>query len=178
MLLPLALDGFREWLRQKGHALRNDKVVVVTLPEPMLVSAMERGGIAFGAAVVPVDWTDGLWPDVVIMVTAMFVFSAAMVRTGAVEMIGVRRDVVPSPSLATTGRELCDLFFSGRAEVVPNTCPIDPLATNASCRSQYCSSPPHFRCSSMRLGGQWTLIGTRSNIIVSDFTPPPNGSGN
>jgi len=65
VLIPLALDGFREWLRQKGHALRNDNVVFVTLPQLMLVSALERGGIAFGAAVVPVDRTDGLWPDLV-----------------------------------------------------------------------------------------------------------------
>jgi hypothetical protein len=63
VLLPLSLDGFREWMRPKGHALRNDNVVVVTLPQPMLVSALERGGIAFGAAVVPVDRRDGLWPD-------------------------------------------------------------------------------------------------------------------
>jgi hypothetical protein len=40
VLLPLALDGFRGWLRQKGYALRNDNVVVVTLPQPMLVSAL------------------------------------------------------------------------------------------------------------------------------------------
>lgn len=65
VLLPLALDGFRDWLRKKGHALRNNNVVVVSLPQPMLVSALEHGGIAFGAAVVPVDRADGLWPDLV-----------------------------------------------------------------------------------------------------------------
>lgn len=65
VLLPLALDGFRDWLRQKGRALRNDNIVIFTLPQSMLVSALECGGIAFGAAVVPVDRTDGLWPDVV-----------------------------------------------------------------------------------------------------------------
>ena len=65
VLLPLALEGFRNWLRQKGRFLRNDNIVVVTLPQPMLVAALEGGGIAFGAAVVPIDRKDGLWPDVV-----------------------------------------------------------------------------------------------------------------
>lgn len=36
VLLPLALDGFRDWLRQKGRALRNDNIVIFTLPQSML----------------------------------------------------------------------------------------------------------------------------------------------
>jgi hypothetical protein len=68
VLLPLALDGFRHWLELNGKqaALRNDNIVVVTLPQRLVVSALEHGGVAFGAAIVPVDRAGGLWPDVVI----------------------------------------------------------------------------------------------------------------
>ena len=118
----------------------------------------------------------------VMMVTAMFVFSAAMVRTGAAEMIGGR-------------------LFRACAH-----------NSNSSCKIAVPSlSPPPFRCSSMRrrfaprfhagrsggvqraqpppsryllcaaygaaLGGQWTLIGTRSNIIVSDLLRQRTGQG-
>jgi accessory colonization factor AcfC len=67
VLLPLALDGFRHWLELNGKqaTLRNDNIVVVTLPQGLVVSALEHGGIAFGAAIVPVDRATGLWPDVV-----------------------------------------------------------------------------------------------------------------
>jgi Bacterial extracellular solute-binding protein len=65
VLLPLALDGLRNWLRQKGRALPNDNIVILTLPQSMLISALQSGGIAFGATIIPVDRTDGLWPDVV-----------------------------------------------------------------------------------------------------------------
>lgn len=67
VLLPLALDGFRHWLGLNGKqgVLRNDNIVLVTLPQRLVVAALEHGGIAFGAAIVPVNQAGGLWPDVV-----------------------------------------------------------------------------------------------------------------
>jgi di/tricarboxylate transporter len=108
----------------------------------------------------------------VIMVTAMFVFSAALVRTGAAEMIGgrlfrasARNELlfqIAVFALATT----CSMFVNETTIVLV----FMPVILGV-CKERNLSPSRYLLCAAYgaALGGQWTLIGTRSNIIVSEF---------
>jgi di/tricarboxylate transporter len=108
----------------------------------------------------------------VIMVTAMFVFSAALVRTGAAEMIGgrlfrasARNELlfqIAVFALATT----CSMFINETTIVLV----FMPVILGV-CKERNLSPSRYLLCAAYgaALGGQWTLIGTRSNIIVSEF---------
>jgi hypothetical protein len=79
----------------------------------------------------PQEAFSGFGNVAVVMVTAMFVFGAAMVRTGTDEMIGGRlfracahdellfQVAVLSVACRPGFRWLCDLFLSGWAEILP-----------------------------------------------------------
>ncbi len=108
----------------------------------------------------------------VIMVTAMFVFSAALVRTGAAEMIGGRL-------FRASARN--ELLFQIAVFVLATTCSMFVNETTivlvfmpvilGVCKERNLSPSRYLLCAAYgaALGGQWTLIGTRSNIIVSEF---------
>ncbi|MBV8100677.1 MAG: SLC13 family permease [Verrucomicrobia bacterium] len=108
----------------------------------------------------------------VIMVTAMFVFSAALVRTGAAEMIGGRLFRAASSNellfqaavfaLATA----CSMFVNETTIVLV----FMPVVLGV-CKERNLSPSRYLLCAAYgaALGGQWTLIGTRSNIIISEF---------
>jgi len=108
----------------------------------------------------------------VIMVTAMFVFSAALVRTGAAEMIGgrlfrasARNEIlfqIAVFALSTT----CSMFINETTIVLV----FMPVILGV-CKERNLSPSRYLLCAAYgaALGGQWTLIGTRSNIIVSEF---------
>jgi di/tricarboxylate transporter len=108
----------------------------------------------------------------VIMVTAMFVFSAALVRTGAAEMIGGRlfRAAAKNEflfqmavfSLATA----CSMFINETTIVLV----FMPVVLGV-CKERNLSPSRYLMCAAYgaALGGQWTLIGTRSNVIISEF---------
>jgi di/tricarboxylate transporter len=108
----------------------------------------------------------------VIMVAAMFVFSAALVRTGAAEMIGGRLFRASARNellfqiavfgLATT----CSMFINETTIVLV----FMPVILGV-CKERNLSPSRYLLCAAYgaALGGQWTLIGTRSNIIVSEF---------
>jgi di/tricarboxylate transporter len=108
----------------------------------------------------------------VIMVTAMFVFSAALVRTGAAEMIGGRlfRAAANNEfffqiavfSLATA----CSMFINETTIVLV----FMPVVLGV-CKERNLSPSRYLMCAAYgaALGGQWTLIGTRSNVIISEF---------
>src|SRR5215467_2694846 len=55
VLLPLVLQAFPQWCRA-NHACDADasRILVVTLPQPMIVRMLKEGGIALGNAVLPV----------------------------------------------------------------------------------------------------------------------------
>jgi len=108
----------------------------------------------------------------VIMVTAMFVFSAALVRTGAAEMIGGRLFRAASSNellfqAAVFGLATACSMFVNETTIVLVLMPV----VLGVCKERNLSPSRYLLCAAYgaALGGQWTLIGTRSNIIVSEF---------
>jgi di/tricarboxylate transporter len=108
----------------------------------------------------------------VIMVTAMFIFSAALVRTGAAEMIGGRlfrasaRSELLFQIAVFTLATACSMFVNETTIVLV----FMPVVLGV-CKERNLSPSRYllFAAYGAALGGQWTLIGTRSNIIVSEF---------
>ncbi|HEX5398535.1 MAG TPA: SLC13 family permease [Verrucomicrobiae bacterium] len=108
----------------------------------------------------------------VIMVTAMFVLGAAMVRTGAAERIGGRlfracARSEPLLQIAILGLSTLFSMFMNDTTVVLVFMPL----IMAVCKERNLSPSRYLLCAAYGslLGGQWTLVGTRSNIIISDF---------
>lgn len=108
----------------------------------------------------------------VIMVTAMFVFSAALVRTGVAEMIGGRlfRAAASNELLfqlaVFTVATACSMFINETTIVLV----FMPVVLGV-CKERNLSPSRYLLCAAYgaALGGQWTLIGTRSNVIISEF---------
>ena len=135
---------------------------------------------------IPWPHSDGKWAGIltpqeafagfgsvaVIMVTAMFVFSAALVRTGAAEMIGGRlfraaaRNELLFQAAVFTLATTCSMFINETTIVLV----FMPVILGV-CKERNLSPLRYLLCAAYgaALGGQWTLIGTRSNVIVSEF---------
>jgi di/tricarboxylate transporter len=126
----------------------------------------------WSAILSPQEAFSGFGSVAVIMVTAMFVFSAAMVRTGAAEMIGGRlfRACAHDELLFQVA---VLLVASGSSMFINETTIVlvfMPVILGV-CKERNLSPSRYLLCAAYgaALGGQWTLIGTRSNIIVSEF---------
>ena len=67
VVVPAALENFRDWCRTRPEyaSLNLENIVLVTLPQPMIVSAILSGGLGLGGAVVPVVPGRGIYPDIV-----------------------------------------------------------------------------------------------------------------
>lgn len=66
VLLPLVLHDFPEWCRTNGACTADaSRILVVTLPQPMIVRMLKDGGIALGNAVLPVGPDRAIFPDLV-----------------------------------------------------------------------------------------------------------------
>jgi di/tricarboxylate transporter len=108
----------------------------------------------------------------VIMVTAMFVFSAALVRTGVAEIIGGRlfRAAASNELLFQIAvfavATVCSMFINETTIVLV----FMPVVLGV-CKERNLSPSRYLLCAAYgaALGGQWTLIGTRSNVIISEF---------
>ncbi|MFH1679919.1 MAG: SLC13 family permease [Candidatus Eisenbacteria bacterium] len=122
----------------------------------------------------------GFGSPAVLMVASMFLLSAAMVRTGGAQLIGgwilsagARSELL----LQVTVLSVVTLFS---AFVNDTTTVIIwmPLVL-AVCRERG-YSPTRLLillAFASLLGGQWTLIGTRSNILISDYLRTRTGEG-
>src|SRR5580700_4350592 len=126
----------------------------------------------WGGILTPQEAFAGFGSVAVIMVTAMFVFSAALVRTGAAEMIGgrlfrasARNELLFQIAVfaLSTG---CSMFINETTIVLV----FMPVILGV-CKERNLSPSRYLLCAAYgaALGGQWTLIGTRSNIIASEF---------
>ena len=126
----------------------------------------------WSAILSPQEAFSGFGSVAVIMVTAMFVFSAAMVRTGAAEMIGGRLFRVCAHNELLL--QIAVLFVAAAFSMFINETTIVlifmPVVLGV-CKERNLSPSRYLLCAAYgaALGGQWTLIGTRSNIIVSDL---------
>jgi len=122
----------------------------------------------------------GFGSPVVVMVVAMFVLSSAMERTGAATLIGGRlleRSSTSETRLLMAVIVAVTLFSA----VVSDTTSVlvwMPLLLVWVRRRRYAPSrmlmPLAFAA---LLGGQWTLIGTRTNIVLSDYLRTQTGDG-
>jgi di/tricarboxylate transporter len=114
----------------------------------------------------------GFGSSAVIMVTAMFIFGGALVKTGAVEMIGARffkkfagREWTLQTAILAMSA-LVSMFVNDTTVVLIFL----PLVLSI-CRERKLSPSRYLMPAAYGsiLGGQWTLIGTRSNILISDY---------
>lgn len=172
VLLLLALVSFyMQWLRTDVTAL----LVMLALLVPWRNTDQGLQGILDPAAAF-----HGFGSPALIMVASMFVLSAAMVRTGAAQLIGSRmlaRGGSSELRLQLTVLLLITLFSA----VINDTTTVlvwMPLVM-AVCRERgYAPSRVLILLAyASLLGGQWTLIGTRSNVILSDYLYTQTGEG-
>ena len=120
----------------------------------------------------PAEAFSGFGSVAVIMVTAMFVFGAAMVRTGVAEMIGgrlfracARHELLLQVTVLSVAT-VSSMFLHETTTVLV----FMPIILSV-CKEYDLSPSRYLLCAAYgaALGGQWTLLGTRSNIIVSEF---------
>jgi di/tricarboxylate transporter len=146
------------------------------------------------ALIVPWPHADGHWRGIltyqegfsgfgsvaVIMVTAMFVLGAAMVRTGAAEGLGGRlfRACAGNEALLQVAILVLATLFSMFVNDTTVVLVFMPLIL-AVCKERNLSPSRYLLCAAYGslLGGQWTLVGTRSNIIISDYLRQRSGAG-
>jgi di/tricarboxylate transporter len=128
----------------------------------------------------PAEGFSGFGSVAVVMVAAMFVFGAALARTGATELWGLRvlrvcaRTELGLQAGVLASTTLVSMFVNDTTVVILFL----PLIMTL-CRERGWS-PSRFlmiAAYGSLLGGQWTLIGTRSNIIISDILRQQTGAG-
>jgi di/tricarboxylate transporter len=144
--------------------------------------------------IIPFPHLDGKWKSILtyqegfsgfgsaaaIMVTSMFIFGGAIVKTGAAEFLGVKifrkyADNEWKLQLSILALTTLASMFINDTTVVLIFMPI----IISICKERNLSPTKYliFAAYGSLLGGQWTLIGTRSNIIISDFLRQKTGSG-
>ena len=114
----------------------------------------------------------GFGSAAVIMIASMFVIGAAIVQTGAAEALGLRllRRVAEREWLL----QMTVLAIAAACSMIINDTTVVvillPLVLSL-CRERNLAPSRYLLLVAYGslLGGQWTLIGTRSNIILSDF---------
>jgi di/tricarboxylate transporter len=171
-ILIVALFLFwTQWLRTDLTALLVTVALIVPWPHPV---GGWRGILPY------TDAFSGFGSSAVIMVTAMFIFGAAMVRAGAAEFIGLklfkacaRNELLLQTAVLVT-TTTCSMFINDTTVVV-----IFLPVIMAVCKEHNLSPSKYLLWAAYGslLGGQWTLIGTRSNIVISDFLRNETGSG-
>lgn len=127
-----------------------------------------------------VEGFSGFGSTAVIMVAAMFVFGAAMVRSGIVEYFGGRlfkacaHNEVLLQSVVLAVTTVFSMFINDTTVVLVF------LPVVISVCKQKNLSPSRYLMAvayGSLLGGQWTLIGTRSNVVISDYMLRKSGTG-
>ncbi len=145
-------------------------LLVVPWPHPggwRAVLPPEKGFAGFGSAAV-------------LMIAGMFILGRSLVRTGAAEAIGLR--ILRAVSGHEWLLQLAVLVLATFASMFINDTTVVlillPLIAGI-CREKNLSPSRYllFAAYGSLLGGQWTLIGTRSNILISDFLRNHTGHG-
>lgn len=146
------------------------------------------------ALILPWPHPDGTWHAIltyeegfsgfgsaaVLMIASMFVIGAAIVQTGAAEALGLR-----AMRYAAEREWLLQMTVLGMATLASmfindTTVVIILLPLVMSLCREHGLAPSRYLllvAYGSLLGGQWTLIGTRSNIILSDFLRQRHDAG-
>jgi di/tricarboxylate transporter len=134
----------------------------------------------WAAILSPQEAFSGFGSVAVVMVTAMFVFGAAMVRTGAAELIGGRlfRACAHDELLFQVAVLSVAAAFSMFINETTIVLVFMPVVLGV-CKERNLSPSRYLLCAAYgaALGGEWTLIGTRSSIIASDVLRQRTGQG-
>jgi di/tricarboxylate transporter len=158
-----------QWLRSDLTALSTTVALIVPWPHP--------GGEWRGILTSEEAFT-GMGSPAVVMVTAMFIFGAAMVRAGTAELIGrklfsacARHELLLQMAVLCAAT-VTSMFINDTTVVV-----IFLPVIMSVCREHGLSPSRYLLLAAYGslLGGQWTLIGTRSNLIISDFLRAETG---
>ncbi|HSD64956.1 MAG TPA: SLC13 family permease [Ignavibacteriaceae bacterium] len=172
IILVVALVLFwKQWLRTDITAVIVMMALILPWPHP---DGIWKGVISYQ------DGFSGFGSSAVIMVVAMFIFGGAIVKTGAAEVLGIKF------FRANSGKEwrfqLTILVVATASSMFINDTTVVliylPMILSI-CKEKNISPSRYllFLAYGSLLGGQWTLIGTRSNIIISDFFRQSTGNG-
>jgi di/tricarboxylate transporter len=145
-----------------------------------LIVPWPHPGGAWRAILTYQEGFSGFGSAAVVMVTAMFVVGAAIVRTGAAEVVGIRLFRACARrewllQLAVLGMSTLASMFINDTTVVLIFLPL--ITTVCEEKGLSPSRFLIFAAYGSLLGGQWTLIGTRSNLILSDYLRGRSGHG-
>ncbi|CAN5253261.1 SLC13 family permease [soil metagenome] len=158
-------------MRTDGTALLVMLSLIVPWPRP---------DGTWSAILEPNEGFAGFGSAAVVMIAAMFVIGAAVVQTGAAEALGLKllrraagsewRLQIATLALAT----LTSMFINDTTVVLI----ILPLIMSI-CKERQLAPSRYllFAAYGSLLGGMWTLVGTRSNIIMSDYLRQHTGAG-
>ena len=164
--------SFRGWLRLDVAALL--LLLSLVLPWRQDASGEWVGILSTSSAF------SGFGSPAVVMVAAIFVLSHAMEVTGAAERIGSGVLALSARSEGTLQAAILVLasLFSAFVSDTTTVLVWMPLILAVAREKRFASSrllmPLAFAA---LLGGQWTLIGTRANVIASDFLRSQDGEG-
>ena len=128
----------------------------------------------------PTQAFHGFGSPALIMVASMFVLSAAMVRTGAAQLLGGRllaRGATSELRFQITVLLLVTAFSAVVNDTTTVLVWMPPVMAICRERGYSPSRILILLAFASLLGGQWTLIGTRSNIILSDYLRDRVGEG-
>ncbi|MEC8252657.1 MAG: SLC13 family permease [Planctomycetota bacterium] len=122
----------------------------------------------------------GFGSPALLMVASMFVLSAAMVRTGAAQLLGGR--LLEAGAKSELSFQLTVLVLvTGFSAIVNDTTTVliwmPPVMAICQKRGYAPSRILILLAFASLLGGKWTLIGTRSNVILSDYLLERTGEG-
>ena len=170
--------SFRGWLRLDLAAL----LILLSLLVPWRPGAPGPDGE--GGGLVPILSTEeafsGFGSPAVIMVAAIFVLSRAMQRTGAAALLGSRllRATSRSELWMQAGVLLFATLFSAFVSDTTTVLVWMPMILAVARERGFSGSRLLMPLAvAALLGGQWTLIGTRANVITSDFLRSQTGEG-
>ncbi|MEZ6037462.1 MAG: SLC13 family permease [Planctomycetota bacterium] len=172
ILLLLALVSF--YLQR----LRPD--VTALLVMLLLLVPWQPGENGLTAILTPTEAFHGFGSPAILMVASMFVLSAAMVRTGAAQLLGGR--LLAAGATSELRFQLTVLtLVTGFSAVVNDTTTVlvwmPPVMAICRQRGYAPSRILMLLAFASLLGGKWTLIGTRSNVILSDYLLERTGEG-
>lgn len=161
-----------------GHWLRPDVTALLLMLALLVPWRPTEEGLV--GVLDPAAAFHGFGSPALMMVASMFVLSAAMVRTGAAQLLGGRLLAAAGTSELRFQMTILGVITLFSAVVNDTTTVLVwmPLVMSV-CRER--GYPPArvlmLLAYASLLGGQWTLIGTRSNVIVSDYLRSRTGEG-